>query len=210
MSTIKKSYSKIYGFHKTFDSKDVKSFIDIKLKSDSSIVKVTADTLTGLVSGTDYTTQISIASVTKTITVGGEDANNITSLVSAINNTLTGGSAFFIEEEETIRIQATASGTTEISLVDAGTLIDGLVGVKSNKFTASYNEPVVGGGVQVKLSNTASSSNPIDAVVIAQVIDSTGAAKTSKKVYNEETGIVTISGTFVVGDQLDMITSFVK
>lgn len=210
MANSKKSYSRISGFHKVLDSQDIKSFVDLKLKSDSSLVKVKGDTLTGLVSGTDYVTEISIASTPQELTIAGEDASTITALVDAINDSITGASAFFIEEEEVIRIQTSASGTTEISVVDGGTLVDGLVGTSAIKFTASYRAPVVGGGVQVQLSNTATTDNPIDAVVIAQAISSVGVSKSLTKVYDRETGAVTITGTFVAGDEIDMISSFVK
>ena len=85
MSVAEKSYSRISGFHKVLDSQDIKSFVDLKLKSDSSLVKVKGDTLTGLVSGTDYVTEISIASTPQELTIAGEDASTITALVDAIN-----------------------------------------------------------------------------------------------------------------------------
>lgn len=210
MATAEKSFSKVMGFHKVIDEKDTNSFLDIKLKSDSNIVNVKSDSLTGLVSGTDYTTEISIDSTPQELTIAGEDANTVTALVEAINSAISGGSAFFIEEEEVIRIQATTSGTTEISVVDSGDLIESLIGTKALKFTASYRAPVVGGGVQVQLSNTASSDNPVDAVVIAQAIDSTGTTVTIDKVYDRETGIVTITGTFSEDDEVDILSTFVK
>lgn len=210
MANAKKAYSRISGYSKVLDEKDVNSFVDLKLTSDSKIVSIKSDSLTGLVSGTNYVTEISIASTPQELTIAGEDALTVTALVDAINDQVTGASAFFIEDEEVIRIQATASGTTEISVVDSGTLVSGIVGTSSIKFTASYRSPVVGGGVQVQLTTTASSSNPIDAVVIVQAVDSTGTAKSVDKVYDNTTGTVTVTGTFSEDDVIDMISSFVK
>lgn len=209
MENFKQSFSRVYGNRKVIDSTNTKSFVDIKLKSDSSIVDVKADTDTGLVSGTNYTTQISINSSPQTLTIAGANGSSITSLVNAINSVITGGSAFFIEQEQVIRIQTTASGATAISVVSAGTLIDGLVGTKSGAFTASYRTPVVGGGIQVQLSNTASSDNPVYAMTLAQVTR-LGVAVTSTKLYDETTGVLTIKGTFSVDDVVDVLSVFVK
>lgn len=209
MENFKQSFSRVYGIKKTIDSTNTKSFVDIKLKSDSSIVDVKEDTLTGLVSGTNYTTEISINSTPQTLTIAGEDATSIASLVNAINDVITAGSAFFIEQEQVIRIQTSASGATAISVVSAGTLIEGLIGTNAIKFTASYRTPVVGGGVQFQLTNTASSDNPIHAMTQVNVTRA-GVAVTYTKLYDETTGVLIVKGTFQVNDIVDILSIFVK
>lgn len=206
---FQQSFSRIYGNHKVIDSTNTKSFVDIKLKSDTNVTSITADTQTGLVSGTNYTTQISINSSPQTLTIAGASATTIISLVNAINSVITDGSAFFIASEQVIRIQTTASDATPISVVNAGTLISSLIGTKSQKFSAVYRTPVVGGGVQIQLSNTASSTNPVYAMVLAQA-SRAGAAVTITKSYDETTGVLTVTGTFSVNDIVDVLSIFVK
>ena len=195
---------------KTITANDQNSFVDIILKTQKTY-KITTDTETGLSGSTVYTSVLSIGGVSKTISVTGSNVTTIASLVTALNTSLSGSATVnFDEDESLIKIKASASGSTAISVTTIGSLIVSLVGTKVIGISASYGTPCVGGGVNFLVANTASATNLIDCAYIADSRSSAGARIEVTTSYSTSTGVLQIkkaSGRFTVGDVVTATTT---
>lgn len=193
---------------KVITASDVRSFVDIRLQT-SKIINLEEDSSTGYDANTVYSSVISIGGSQRTISVTGSSVTTIAQLVTALNSSLSGSAtATFVKDESLIKIIASASGSTAISVVTIGTLISGLVGDKAKGISASYGTPCVGGGVNFILSNVASATNTISAAYLVQSRTSAGANVEVTSAYVTTTGVLQIkkaSGAFSVGD---VVTTF--
>lgn len=194
---------------RTLTSADLNSFVDIQLKSSSSVIKVTSESKTGYETDKAYTSVLTIGGSAKTITVSGSDTATIADLTSKINIALSGtATATFVETEKVIRIQANASGATAFVVTDSGSLMSGIVGDKVQGLTATYGTPCVGGGVNFQLSNTATASNQVYAGYVVQAYTSAGVDIAVTRTYDSATGVLQIkkaSGSFSATDTVTVV-----
>lgn len=205
---VKKLSTKNFLQQKTLASYDIKSFVDLRLKTNKTI-NLNASSPTGLVAGINYTTTLSIGGSTVSVSISGTSLTTIAGLTTALNTAVSSqATATFIQDESVIRILANASGTTAISVTTIGTLPGSIVGDKIESITTEYGLPCVGGGVNFILSNVASSDNLIYAPSVVQATTSAGVDIAITRVYDNATGILQVkksSGSFSVNDSIVVI-----
>lgn len=194
---------------RTLDTNDVNSFVDIQLKSSSSVIKITSDSPTGLEAGKAYTSVLTIGGSAKTITVSGSTNHTVADLTKAMNTALSGtATATFVETEKVIRIRANASGATAFVVTSTGSLISGIIGDKTQGLTAFYGTPCVGGGVNFQLSNTATTTNLVYAGYIVKAYTSAGADIAVTATYDSTIGVLQVkkaSGSFSATDVVTVV-----
>lgn len=205
---VKKLSTKNFLQQKTLASYDIKSFVDLRLKTNKTI-NLTPDSPTGLVAGINYTTTLSINGSTISVSISGTSLSNIAGLTSALNTAVSSvATASFIQDESVIRILANASGSTAISVTTIGTLPSSIIGDKTQSIITEYGQACVGGGVNFILSNVASAENLVYAPHVVQATTSAGADIAVTRVYDNTTGILQVkkaSGSFSVGDSIVVI-----
>jgi hypothetical protein len=205
---VKKLSTKNFLQQKTLASYDIKSFVDLRLKTNKTI-NLNASSPTGLDPATTYTTALSIGGNAISVSIIGTSLTTIAGLTSALNTAVSSyATASFIADESVIRILASASGSTALSVTTIGTLPSAIKGDKIESITTEYGLACVGGGVNFILSNVASSDNPVYAPHVAQATTSAGADIGITHVYDTTTGILQVkkaSGSFSVGDSIVVI-----
>lgn len=196
MSLTKKTFGRNATYLYTLGTDDVKSYIDLDIILNNKDLNFTAKSPTGLANdATTYNTSISINSVVYPLTVIGASGQTFSQLASTIDGLLsTNGDCVLLESDRKLRIKAANSGDVEISVSTVGSLPSSIVGDSTLPLHTEYLPPVRRGGAQFRLTPAANSSNPIDAINIINVNDSTGVpVSTYKIVYDNTKGTTTVS-----------------
>lgn len=205
---VKRLSTKNFLQQKTLASYDIKSFVDLRLRTNKTI-NLRPESPTGLNASTTYTTTLSIGGNTVSVAISGSSLSTIVGLTTALNTAVSSyATASFIQDESVIRILANASGTTAISVTTVGTLPGSIKGNKVESITTEYGLACVGGGVNFILSNVASVDNVVNAPCVVQATTSAGVDIAVTRVYDNTTGILQVkkaSGSFSVGDSIVVI-----
>jgi hypothetical protein len=210
MTTIARSKNFLQS--KTLTANDIKSFVDIKLKT-ISVIKLDENSPTGYKTDKAYESVVTINSSAIPISISGSEVPTIGVLVSKLNTELSGSaSALFLGDENKIRIVTVSTGAIDVEATEPGSLISGLIGTSASPLSAGFQTPCIAGGVNFELTNVASSDNPVNAGFISKARTSAGADIAITEVYDNETGILQVkkaSGSFSVGDEVTAIGNLI-
>lgn len=205
MSNTETQRGRTVFYRNVLDSDNVNGYIDLELDVSSQVV-LNGSEPTGLENdSTTYTMDINVGGTLSSVSVVGSAAQTIDQLRSEIDDDLSGAECLFLETEKVLRIRSTSSGNVAVAVQNAGNLPSSLKGTPASPIrSATFKDGVSGGGVAIKVSNTASTTNPVNAAYTVEVRDSNGAARESVVTYDSTKGILLIrddgSDEFAAGD----------